>query len=228
MSTGRQKQSKDKSSELKHGARMNRERFHRLYEQTAEDFRVELIGGVVHEPSPISVSHGESHVLLTHILSTYAIETPGVQLLDNVTVMLSDQDEVQPDLLLRVLPEFGGRTSNTSSDYVKGPPELVVEIAHSSASLDLGRKRKRYILGGVAEYLVICTELKEIRWFDLQNNARYEADNANNIKSRMFPGLWLSTVSIFGDGNYKAAIKVLNHGLKSAEHADFVQMLSHR
>jgi Uma2 family endonuclease len=228
MTTGREKQSKDKSSQLKDGARMNRERFHYLYEQTPEDFRVELIGGVVHEPSPISISHGQSHVLLTHLLSSYAIETPGVQLLDNVTVMLSDQDEVQPDLLLRVLPEFGGRTENTRDNYVNGPPELVVEIAHSSASLDLGRKRKRYSLGGVAEYLVICTEQKEIRWFDLPNNARYQTNDQGIMKSKMFPGLWLSPVSIIGNPNNKSAIKVLNQGLKSAEHADFVKKLSKR
>jgi Uma2 family endonuclease len=228
MTTGPPKESKDKSAELKHGARMNRERFHRLYEQTSEDFRVELIGGVVHEPSPISISHGESHGLLAHILASYAIETPGVQWLDNVTVLLSDQDEVQPDLLLRVLPAVGGRTQNTSDNYVIGPPELVVEIAHSSASLDLGRKRKRYILGGVAEYLVVCTQLREIRWFDLQNNVEYQADDAGIIKSRMFPGLWLSIMAIFGDSNYKPAIKVLNQGLQSVEHADFVKTLRPR
>ena len=227
MTTG-QKESKDKSSELKHGARMNRERFHYLYEQTPEDFRVELIGGVAHEPSPISISHGESHVLLAHILASYAIETPGVQLLGNVTVMLSDQDEVEPDLLLRVLPEFGGRTRNTSDNYVIGPPELVVEIAHSSVSLDLGRKRKRYIVGAVAEYLVICTQLKEIRWFDLQNKAKYEADDAGILKSKVFPGLWLSSAAILGDYNYKSALKVLNQGLRSADHADFVKKLSAR
>jgi len=226
MTTGRKKESKDKSSELKHGARMNRERFHYLYEQTAEDFRVELIGGVVHEPSPISVSHGRNHAVLAHILYTYAIETPGVEMLGNVTVMLSDQDEVEPDLLLRVLPKFGGRTQNTRDDYVDGPPEFVVEVAHSSVSLDLGRKRKRYILSGVAEYLVICTQLKEIRWFDLQNNAKYEADDAGILKSNVFPGLWLSSTAIFSDGNDKSALKVLKQGLKSAEHAGFVKKLA--
>ena len=187
MTTGREKTSKDKSSQLKHGARMNRERFHHLYGQTPEDFRVELIGGVVYEPSPISISHGEHHSLLGLILASYALQTPGVQSLGSVTVLLSDQDEVEPDLMLRVLPEFGGRTQNTSDNYVNGPPELVVEIAHSSASLDLGRKRKRYMLGGVTEYLVICTHLKEIRWFDLPNNAQYQADDRNIIKSKVFP-----------------------------------------
>jgi len=228
MTTGREKTSKGKISELKHGARMNRERFHYLYVQTPEDFRFELIGGVVHEPSPISFSHGEHHGLLSLILGSYALKTPGVQSLGSVTVLLSDQDEVEPDLMLRVLPEFGGRTQITSDNYINGPPELVVEIAHSSASLDLGRKRKRYMLGGVTEYLVICTHLEEIRWLDLPNDTKYQADDTDIIKSKVFPGLWLSNESLVGGCNHKLAMKVLNKGLRSADHADFVKKLAKR
>jgi hypothetical protein len=75
---------------------------------------------------------------------------------------------------------------------------------------------------------VICTQLKEIRWFDLQNNAKYQADAAGIIKSTMFPGLWLSTAAIFDDSNYKPAIKVLNQGLQSIEHAEFAKTLRPR
>ena len=110
MTTGRERTSKGKSLQLKHGARMNRERFHDLYLQAPEDFRVELIGGVVCEPSPISFDHGEHYCLLGLILASYALQTPGVQSLGRVTVLLSDQDELEPDLMLLVLPEFGGRT----------------------------------------------------------------------------------------------------------------------
>jgi Uma2 family endonuclease len=109
---------------------------------------------------------------------------------------------------------------------LSGPPELVVEIADSTVSLDLGSKRKRYTLGGVMEYLVICTQLKEIRWFDLPDNRKYQADEAGIIKSKLFPGLWLSNESLVGGDNPKLAMKVLKEGLRSAEHADFVKKLA--
>ena len=105
MTTVHRKEAKDNSAELKHGAHMDRERFHLLYEQMPADFRAELIGGVVHEPSPVSRSHGKNHALLGHILGTYENKTPGVELLNDSTVMLGDQDEVQPDLLLGLRPE---------------------------------------------------------------------------------------------------------------------------
>jgi hypothetical protein len=41
----------------------------------------------------------------------------------------------QPDALLRIDEEVGG-PSRISDDYVEGPPELIVGVAHSSAGSD--------------------------------------------------------------------------------------------
>ncbi len=38
--------------------------------------------------------------------------------------------------------------------YLAGPPELIVEVAASSASIDLRDKRRAYCRNGVREYLV--------------------------------------------------------------------------
>ena len=38
--------------------------------------------------------------------------------------------------------------------YLAGPPELIVEVAASSASIDLRDKRQACCLNGVREYLV--------------------------------------------------------------------------
>jgi len=208
--------------ELKSGARLDQEQFHRLYERMPADYRAELIGGVVHEPSPVSYSHGKTHVLMTKILGAYEDETPGIELLDNTTVILGDKDEVQPDLLLRVQPQFGGLSGDRGDGYISGPPELVIEIALTSRSIDLGTKRKRYAKGGVAEYLVVCLQPAQIRWFDLANDTEFAAKDGDVIKSRIFPGLWLSATSILQEGYYRSAIKLLKQGLKSDEHANFV------
>jgi len=48
-----------------------------------------------------------------------------------------------------------GRQARISpDDYIEGSPELIVEIAASSASLDLHDKKRAYRRSGVQEYLV--------------------------------------------------------------------------
>ncbi len=106
--------------ELYNGDRMNREEFHRLYEHAPADFKAELIGGTVYVASPLKIAHGEPHLLLGVALVVYASRTLGVQPSDNTTVLLGDEAEPQPDLFLRILPEYGGQSSTTNDDYVKG------------------------------------------------------------------------------------------------------------
>src|SRR5687768_3808789 len=126
------------SEVLRSGDRMTREEFHRLYEQTPEHFKAELIGGIVYVASPVSRRHGRPHALLNHVLLNYDGRTPGVETLNNTTTFLADDSEPQPDLSLRVRPEHQGQSRNTSDgDYVLGAPELVIEIAYSTRAVDL-------------------------------------------------------------------------------------------
>ena len=87
---------------------------------------------------------------------------------DNATVILGDESEPQPDLHLRLLPECGGRSRVNADDYFVGPPELVIEVAHSSEAIDLDAKRRDYERAGVLEYLVLCVREGELRPFDLK------------------------------------------------------------
>lgn len=56
---------------LRAGDRLNRPAFHARYEAMPEDFRAELIGGVVHLPGPINRLHGRLHALLLGWFSEY-------------------------------------------------------------------------------------------------------------------------------------------------------------
>ena len=47
--------------DLHNGDRMTQAEFHRRYEKTTEDFRAELIGGIVYLSSPLKWHHGTSH-----------------------------------------------------------------------------------------------------------------------------------------------------------------------
>ena len=50
--------------------------------------------------SPLRRSHGRRHSQLGSILELDPEETPGVETLDNVTTILGEESEPQPDLAL--------------------------------------------------------------------------------------------------------------------------------
>lgn len=211
--------------ELFNGDRMTRMEFHGIYETMPDDFKAELIGGIVYVASPLKLPHGKYHSRLGSIFEAYEAATAGVQACDNTTVMLSNIDEVQPDLFLRILPEYGGQSRNTKDEYVDGAPELVVEIAHSSRAIDLHAKRKRYAKSGVREYLVVCLRPKQIHWFNLVTGAMLTSDDNEIFRSLVFPGLWIDANALL-ELKYERTMNVLNQGLKGHEHEAFVERLS--
>ena len=176
---------------LKDGARMSQPEFHRLYLQTPEDFKAELIGGIVYVASPLKLRHGTHHSDLNGLFWAYACRTPGVQCSDNTTVILGDAGEPQPDLLLRIIPECGGHSRTTPDDYVEGPPELIAEITDIARSVDLNEKRREYTRSGVLEYLVVDLRDNRLHWFDLRGGIELAADPDGVCRIRTFPGLWI-------------------------------------
>jgi Uma2 family endonuclease len=133
---------KNVPDDLQSGDRMMRNEFHRIYETMHEDFRAELVGGVVFASPPLKVEHSDHHMPVVAVLFAYEGNTPGVQTGDNATVLLSDTSEVQPDAFMRIRPEFGGQSRTSKENYVEGAPELVVEIANSTRALDLHSKQE--------------------------------------------------------------------------------------
>jgi Uma2 family endonuclease len=140
---------------LANGDRMKQPEFHRRYLECPVGEKWELVGGIVYMASPLSLSNSDYDSEVGLVLRLYRVSTPGVQILHGATTILGEKSEPQPDLGLRIRPEFKGR-SRTEGDYVKGPPELLVEIAHSTRAMDLHQKRADYQTAGVLEYLVVC------------------------------------------------------------------------
>lgn len=66
---------------------------------------------------------------------------------------------------------YAARSRVTADDYLEGPPELVIEIAASSASYDLHQKLAVYRRNGVPEYLVHRVEDGEVDWFVMERGA---------------------------------------------------------
>jgi hypothetical protein len=215
-----------KPAVLIEGQRLDQPTFHELYERMPEGTRAELIDGVVHMPSPVGHEHGRAFVPSIVWLSYYQENTPGVDVLGDASTALDFKREPQPDAQLRILPECGGRTQ-TDRKFVRGVPELIVEISHSSRYTDLGPKFDDYERVGVLEYIVRALEPDEVLWFALRQGRLVEltADSDGLLRSTVFPGLWLDPQALI-EGNTRRLRGVLDQGLGSPEHAEFVAHLA--
>jgi hypothetical protein len=209
---------------LCNGDRMNQREFHRRYEAYPEDEKFELIGGIVYMASPLRQPHGRYHPKLSHALSNYEDATPGVELSDNATQILGEESEPQPDLALRILPEYGGQSRVTDDEYYEGPPELIAEIAHSSRAMDMNQKRQDYEQAGVLEYLVLCVEERELHWFSFATKKMTRPDRQGVARSNVFPGLWINVPALM-ERDGRRLIETVQKGLSSRAHAAFVKRL---
>ncbi len=213
---------------LESGDRLTRPEFERRYLASPDIRKAELIEGVVYVASPVRATrHGRPHGMIVTWLGVYCTATPGVDLQDNATVRLDADNEPQPDALLRIEPEVGGNSSISEDDYIEGSPELIVEVAASSASYDLNDKLNAYRRNGVREYIVWQMYENRVDWFILQEG-RYVpliADERSIICSQVFPGLWLS-VNGLRQGNRSEILAVLQEALGTTEHQAFVERLS--
>jgi len=209
---------------LENGYHLSAFEFLRRYEASPEVKKAELINGIVYMASPVRADvHGEPDSLIQGWLFNYAVATPGVKSATNTTVRLGPDDVPQPDALLRIVPECGGKTSLDPKGYLQGAPELIVEVAASSASLDAREKLASYRRAGVREYLLWRTADGQVDWWVLEEDEyRSLPDAADGIlRSRAFPGLWLDSAALLaGDG--KGLMAKLNEGLQSPEHAAFL------
>lgn len=177
---------------LESGDRLTRHEFERRYHAMRNTKKAELIEGVVYVASPLRFnSHGKPHGNLIGWLWTYKVATPGVELGDNSTVRLDLDNEPQPDVVLLIDENLGGQARISDDDYIEGAPELVAEVAASSAANDLYDQKKAYGRNGVTEYIVWQILENKLDWFCLENDdyVSLEPDVNNVIKSRIFPGL---------------------------------------
>lgn len=212
---------------LNPGDHLTRREFERRYQAHPEIKKAELIEGVVYMPSPIRFKqHSEPHGRIVTWLGVYKANTPGVTMGDNATVRLDFENEVQPDALLRLDSGLGGDSQITDDDYLEGPPELVVEIAASSAAYDMHTKRRVYARTGAKEYLVAQMYEQKLDWFALQEGVYQPLTPNENgvIRSQVFPGLWLN-VEAFWTDDLSAMLETLQAGLDSPEHGEFLARL---
>ncbi len=209
------------------GERMSAAEFDRRYRAMPDVKRAELIGGVVYMASPVSDDHGGSHFAVNVWLGRYLTLTPGVSASIDGTLLLGGGDRVQPDVHLRLRPEHGGAARLGGGRFVVGGPELVVEVAVSSADYDLRVKHEVYRINGVQEYIIWRFDDAAIDWLALREG-RYEplaVGEDGLIRSEAFPGLWLDVAALLR-GDLPAVSAAVDRGAATPEHAAFAARLA--
>lgn len=212
---------------LENGDRLSRHEFERRYQALPQLKKAELIEGVVYVASPVRIrKHANPHSQMITWLGVYEAATPGVMVGDNATVQLDLDNEPQPDALLRIDAAKGGQSRISQDDYIEGAPELIVEIAASSASYDLHDKLRAYRRNGVCEYLVWLTQEQSFRWYVLQEGdyVLQQPDDLGILRSLVFPGLQLAVEALLG-GEMQQVLAVLQAGIASDAHQEFVAQL---
>jgi Uma2 family endonuclease len=206
---------------------LSREEFLRRWEAMPHVKRAELIGGIVYMPPPLSWEHGTMENRVAGWLAVYVAFTPICEAGNNATWLMRE-DAPQPDIALRLLPEYGGQ-SQLQGRYPSGAPEFLAEVCLSSTAYDLHQKLELYQGAGVKEYLAVLLREREVRWHRLVGG-RFEVVPApadGVYRSAVFPGLWLHGGALLA-GDLARVLATLQEGLSSPEHAAFVEQLARR
>ena len=211
---------------LENGDRLTRCEFERRYTARPDIHKAELIEGVVHMPSPVrATSHAAPNAALAGWLYVYSAATPHVSVLDNATVRLDRDNEPQPDALLRIDAAAGGQSTLSADDYVEGAPELVVEVAASSAAHDMHNKLHVYRRCGVLEYIVWRVHDQAVDWFVLGDDGYQPLHAAGGVlESPTFPGLRLASAALLADDG-AGVLTELRRGIETPAHTGLVERL---
>ncbi len=208
---------------LENGDRLTRPEFERRYHTLPSFKKAELIEGVVYVSAALKFkSHADPHTNLMIWLGAYKIATPGLELGIEPTVRLDLDNAPQPDAVLFISATAGGQTRISEDDYLEGAPELLAEVAASSAAIDVGDKKRAYRRNGVQEYIVWRVYDRAIDWFSLQagDYVPLPVDDQGIIRSQQFPGLWLAVNAMLA-GEMQAVLATVQLGMNSVDYLTF-------
>src|SRR5438046_9930183 len=125
------------SARLIAGDHLDLDEFRLRSEISPEIKKAELINGIVYMPPAVHDDHSTPDNIAAGWISYYFVHTHGTQAHNDRTIQLIGINQVQPDVCLVLLPECGGKTFVNERKELAGSPELIFEIAASSASYDL-------------------------------------------------------------------------------------------
>jgi Uma2 family endonuclease len=169
------------------------------YKLLPEEKRCELIGGEFHMMSPAPKPYHQ--IVLANLYNSLrafvADQHLGLVLFAPIDVVLSEEDVVQPDLLIIERPRLGV----LQEECIRGAPDLVVEILSASTTeRDRVIKKKLYAKYGVREYWIVAPDAKTIEVLKLGEKG-FETvrvhPQGSTLRSVLWPKLQLPLSEVF-------------------------------
>jgi Uma2 family endonuclease len=172
------------------------------FEEYLEKFagmHCELVGGNVIKMSPVSLQHINLTGYLYMLIAAYfelrpigrVIMQPFTQRLPNV------EPKREPDLLV----VLNSNPHPLRETFMDGPADICIEIvSEESIERDRGTKFAEYQKGGVGEYWIIDSLIKESLFYRLGADGIYGpqyADEDNNYRPLTLPGLLLNVPTLW-------------------------------
>lgn len=162
----------------------------------ADGKRYEVLDGELHvtpAPSPI---HQRVSKRLQRILEAYFEERGLGEVFDApIDVILTDQDVVQPDLVLVTNQE------QISSRGIEGPPELLVEVlSPSTRNYDRTAKAQRYATLGVPHFWIVDPDAHRIECYRAAGTAYEliaEVQGSERLAHPDWPDLLIPTADLW-------------------------------
>jgi Uma2 family endonuclease len=142
------------------------------------------------ETVPIGSGHSQDNTLLSQMVSLYGtIKNIRIKGFTNGSFRKQSMRECQPDIAFYIGADFKipPKTSKPIDVDEFGAPHLVIEIASTTLSDDIGRKRLLYERLEVQEYWVVDVEAGEVIAFEVANGGSKQIR-----ESKILPGLKIS------------------------------------
>ena len=168
------------------------------YAALEEGAPYQLIDGeLVMSPAPTVLHQLVIWRLGTRLFNHVETHELGIVVGSPIDVYLSDTETYQPDLIF-ISDE---RRDRITEPYIKGAPDLVVEVlSPSTGYYDLTKKRRTYEAAGVKEYWIIDPKEKTVEiLYNLEGTFKtlIHAYQQGEVSSRLLNGFKVDLAKLF-------------------------------
>lgn len=201
--------------------------FLRRYLPHRQRLKAELINGLVSLNRGVRADLEDlSSSMIRSWMKSYALLTPGTRMEVDTMIVLAWDTVPQPNIVLRVLPENGGKSRMTDTEILTAAPELIVDFTTGHQTFDIRDRLGAFRRQGVVEYLIWWADGQKLDWYCL-DRGKYSLnlpDSNGVLTSHSFPGLRLNLSALL-NRNSAAVMTTLRRSLESPEHAAFLTRL---